>query len=237
LKPSTIYHLVFVLILLSSSCQGPPTQNRPAPAVGASTTPERDEIVLPTETAAVSTNTPSPTFTLVVTDTPPPTLTPTATATPTITPTPSPFTLKFAPGEPIKIGYLLWETHPIGIDSKRAIEIAIQDYGSVIFGHKIELVGYNEECSELGGQHGVELLILDRSVLGVIGTTCSTGALRATRVVSDAGRLTGSLTFSEFGDCAHPAEGLLYQFVDGDSSTFNPGPPASLSSNPVQVSP
>ncbi len=148
--------------------------------------------VPPTDTA-VPTETPAPTHTNTavpsVTPVPTHTNTPIPTNTPTVTPTFSPHTLSFAPGEPLKIGYLLWETHPFGIDTLRGIEIAISDFGGEILGHPIELTGFNSECNELAAQRGAQILIQDDSVIGILGTTCSGGALRAAPIVTDGSRV------------------------------------------------
>ena len=144
------------------------------------------ETPLPTETPAPPTDTPLPTSTPLPTDTPQPTNTPTI--TPTITPTFSPDTLTFAAGDPIKIGYLLWDSNPIGLDSKRGVEIAIQEFGEIL-GHPIELTGFDDECSALGGQRGAQLLSLDDSAVAIIGPSCSSGALRAAPIISDAGKV------------------------------------------------
>jgi len=141
--------------------------------------PAPSDTPLPPTDTPVPTGTPTPT----VTATPPPS------ETPTITPTFSPKTLTFEVGEPLKIGYLLWETNPIGVDSRRAIELAIRDFGGELSGHPIELVGFDEGCKELGGQRGAQLLARDDAVVGVIGTSCSGAALRAAPILSDAGKV------------------------------------------------
>jgi len=145
---------------------------------------------VPTDTS-VPTNTPiPPTDTPIpATDTPLPTETPTDTPTPSITPTFSPQTLNFPAGAPVKIGTLFWETHEIGIDSLRGVELAVSDFGGEISGHPIELLSYDEECSELAGQRGSQFLALDDSVVGVIGTTCSRAALIAAKAISDKGKV------------------------------------------------
>lgn len=109
--------------------------------------------------------------------------------TPAIRPTFTPQTLSFAAGKPLKIGYLLWETDPTGIDSKRAIELAIQDFGGELSGHPIELVGFDEECSEPGVLRGAHLLARDNAVVGIIGTNCSNTVKIAAPIISDAGKV------------------------------------------------
>jgi len=166
--------------------------------------PSAEDVVLdePVEIAASQTPLPTatthptdtpipPTATLIPTETPVPTDTPTPlpTETPTITPTLSPAALRFSPGDPVRIGYLLWETHPLGIDMKRAMEIAIADFGGEIHGHPFELTGFDSECNELAAQRGAQILVRDDSVVGILGTTCSRGALRAAPIVTDGDRV------------------------------------------------
>lgn len=173
-----------VSLLIVTGCQTP-IQETPGP------TPAVTE-ELPRENTPIATETTPPTITpLPPTDTPTPTitLTPSPTNTPTITPTFSPDTLVYRQDEPIKIGYLLWESNPIGLDSLRGVEIAIQDFGGELFGHPIELVGYDDECSQLAGQRGAQLLALEDEIVSIIGTSCSTAALRAAPIVSNAAKV------------------------------------------------
>jgi len=139
----------------------------------------------PTKTEIMPTETPIPSETPVPTQT----NTPLPTNTPTAVPTFSPDTLSFAPGEPLKIGYLLMEANPLGLDSRRGAEIAISDFGAEIYGHPVELTGFDSECNELAAQRGAQILIRDNSVIGILGTTCSGGALRAAPIVSDGARI------------------------------------------------
>jgi branched-chain amino acid transport system substrate-binding protein len=172
--------LPLLILVLFSAC----TQATTQPSKTDSPVQQPEATSTPTQLPAPSsTSTPIPTETPVPTST----NTPEPTSTPTITPTFSPQTLQFSPGEPLRIGYLLWEGHPMGIDSLRGIEIAIQDFGGSLLGHPIDLTGYDSECNQLAGQSGAQNLIFDDSVIGVIGTTCSPSALRAAPIISDGG--------------------------------------------------
>jgi branched-chain amino acid transport system substrate-binding protein len=94
-----------------------------------------------------------------------------------------------APGDPVRIGYALVLTGPnesLGVDSLRGVEIAIMDAGEVL-GHPIELVGEDSGCSAEGGQTAVTRLVADTSLIGIIGTNCSSAGEPASRIVSDAG--------------------------------------------------
>jgi branched-chain amino acid transport system substrate-binding protein len=93
------------------------------------------------------------------------------------------------PGDPVRIGYALVIAGPnetLGIDSRRGIEIAIGDKGEVL-GHPIELVGEDSMCSAEGGQTALTKLVSDPSLIGVIGTNCSSAGVPASKIASDAG--------------------------------------------------
>ena len=160
---------------------------------GCGTSPEEQAATAAalTAAAATSTFTVTPTSTTIPSSTPTPTitLTSTPTETPTITPTFSPETLNLPAGAPLNIGYLLWETNPFGIDSIRGIEIAISDFGGELFGHPVELTGLDSECNEFAGLQGSRILMQDKSIIGVIGTTCSLGGIKAAPIVSDNNRV------------------------------------------------
>jgi len=178
-----VFVILFSLTACSQTSEKSPSQEQsdsPADVTNPPTTPPE-----PTKTKVPPTDTPIPTETPVPTHT----NTPVPTNPPTVTPTFSPDTLSFAPGEPLKIGYLLWETHPLGIDTIRGMEIAINDFGGELFEHPIELTGFDSECNELAAQRGAQILVRDDTVIGILGTTCSGGALRAAPIVSDGNRV------------------------------------------------
>jgi len=98
-----------------------------------------------------------------------------------------------APEDPIRIGYALVISGPnetLGIDSRRGIEIAIAhqtaDHGGLL-GHQLELVGEDSMCSAEGGQTAATKLVSDPSIVGIIGTNCSSAGVPAAQIVSDAG--------------------------------------------------
>jgi len=95
-----------------------------------------------------------------------------------------------APGDPVRIGYALVIAGPnesLGVDSRRGIEIAITDHDTEVLGHPIELVGEDAMCSAEGGQTALTKLTSDPSLIGVIGTNCSSAGEPASRIASDAG--------------------------------------------------
>jgi branched-chain amino acid transport system substrate-binding protein len=94
-----------------------------------------------------------------------------------------------APEDPIRIGYALvlsGANETLGIDSQRGVEIAADDKGTLLE-HDIELVGEDSECAAEGGQKALTKLVSDPSLVGVIGTNCSSAGEPASKIASDAG--------------------------------------------------
>jgi branched-chain amino acid transport system substrate-binding protein len=93
------------------------------------------------------------------------------------------------PDDPVRIGYALvlsGANETLGIDSARGVEIATEERGEVL-GHTIELVGEDSECSAEGGQKALTKLVSDPSLIGIIGTNCSSAGEPASKIASDAG--------------------------------------------------
>lgn len=92
-------------------------------------------------------------------------------------------------GQDIELGSLLWirtsETET-GTDSQRGVELAI-DYldgefdgvDGTLLGHRVTLVPEDDGCSADGGRAGAERLLTRRTLVAVVGTTCSGAALDA----------------------------------------------------------
>ena len=92
-------------------------------------------------------------------------------------------------GDPIRLAYALVVSGPnrvLGVDSRRGIEIAINDENEVL-GHTIELVGEDARCSVEGGQSAATKLASDPILIGVIGTSCSIAGAPASAILSEAG--------------------------------------------------
>jgi branched-chain amino acid transport system substrate-binding protein len=95
-----------------------------------------------------------------------------------------------APDEPVHIAYMLTisgATAFLGEDSKGAVEIAIDDRGGELLGHPISLTGEDSLCSAEGGQTAATKVAADPTILGVIGTNCSSAATAAMPTISQAG--------------------------------------------------
>ncbi len=93
-------------------------------------------------------------------------------------------------GAPIRIAYALVVEGPdasLGTDSKRGIEIQIDDHGGTLLGHPIELVGENTGCNAEGGQAAATKLSTDKSIVAIVGTSCSSEARAGFPILSEAG--------------------------------------------------
>jgi branched-chain amino acid transport system substrate-binding protein len=117
--------------------------------------------------------------------------------------------LDVAPGDPIHIAYALTVSGPtatLGEDSRGAIEIAVEDIGSELLGHPIELSGEDTLCSAEGGQAAGTKLAADPSIVGIIGTNCSSEARAAMPLISAAGMtmISSSNTNPDLTNPDHP---------------------------------
>jgi branched-chain amino acid transport system substrate-binding protein len=98
--------------------------------------------------------------------------------------------VEIAPDDPIHIAYMLTisgATASLGEDSRGGIEIAIDDRGGKLLGHDIRLTGEDSGCSAEGGQAAAQKVAADTSIVGVVGTNCSSAAEAAMKTLSDAG--------------------------------------------------
>jgi branched-chain amino acid transport system substrate-binding protein len=113
-------------------------------------------------------------------------------------PTAAPFTpptdaigvVTIGPNDPVHIAYALTvsgATAPLGEDSKGAIEIAIEDRGGKLLNHTIQLTGEDSGCNAEGGQAAGTKLAADPTIVGIVGTNCSSEARAAMPLISQAG--------------------------------------------------
>jgi branched-chain amino acid transport system substrate-binding protein len=117
--------------------------------------------------------------------------------------------VEIAAGDPIHIAYALTvsgATASLGEDSRGAIEIAIADRGEELLGHPIELSGEDALCSAEGGQSAGTKLAADATIVGVIGTNCSSSARSSMALLSQAGMvmISPSNTNPDLTDPDHP---------------------------------
>jgi len=98
--------------------------------------------------------------------------------------------VELGPGDPIKFGYALVTAGPnatLGQDSVRGMEIAADDMGNELLGHPIEIVGEDSGCSPEGGQAAATKLASDTSLVGIVGTSCSSEARVGIPILTEAG--------------------------------------------------
>jgi len=98
--------------------------------------------------------------------------------------------VEVGPGEAIQIrslNALTGEAAFLGIPNDNAVKMAVDDYGD-IKGHAVDVgTSHDDLCSADGGQTAAQAIVSDKSVVGVIGTTCSGAATAAAPAISDAG--------------------------------------------------
>ncbi len=127
--------------------------------------------------------------------------------------------------ESIKIGVLLTLSGPQsadGIDALHGVKLAMSDKGQV-FGHPIELVQQDDQCSQSSGQAGAQALAANKQIVGVIGATCSISSQAAAGILSDAGyvMISPSSTQPSLTDPhAHPVGFLRTAYNDGDQGAM-----------------
>ncbi|HEX9797045.1 MAG TPA: branched-chain amino acid ABC transporter substrate-binding protein [Anaerolineales bacterium] len=98
--------------------------------------------------------------------------------------------LDIAPDEPVHLAYMLTisgATAFLGEDSVGGIEIAIDDRGGELLGHPIQLTGEDSGCSAEGGQTAATIVASDPTIVGVVGTNCSSSATAAMSTLMGAG--------------------------------------------------
>ena len=95
-----------------------------------------------------------------------------------------------APGEAVQVRSLQvisGSNAALGLTNQRAVSMAIEDYDS-IQGFPIEMgAGLDDLCSADGGQAAAQTIVADESIVGVIGTSCSTAAVAAAPLITEAG--------------------------------------------------
>jgi branched-chain amino acid transport system substrate-binding protein len=120
-----------------------------------------------------------------------------------------------AAGEPIHIAWALTVSGPtatLGQDSLGAIEIAIDDNGGELLGHPIELTGEDTLCTREGGQVAGTRIAADPTIVGIIGTSCSSEARAAMPRLFAAGMvmISPSNTNPDLTNPDHPDHWLGY---------------------------
>ena len=103
--------------------------------------------------------------------------------------------VKIGPGDPITIAWWMVVTGPneaLGTDSRRGIEIAIDDTGGTLLGHPIKLIGEDSGCGAEGGQTAATKIAANADVIAAIGSSCSSEAVPGAPILWKAGIVTVS---------------------------------------------
>ncbi len=95
-----------------------------------------------------------------------------------------------APGEPVRMGMLQalsGKVAPLGIGQVRGMELALADRNHQILGHSVELHTEDTGCTAEGGTVTAMKIVSDPKYIAIFGTTCSSSAAAAAKVMSEAG--------------------------------------------------
>jgi branched-chain amino acid transport system substrate-binding protein len=97
------------------------------------------------------------------------------------------------PDEPLHIAYwgvLSGADGSLGEDSKRGVEIAIDDKGGQLLGHDILLTTEDGLCTPEGGATAATKLAADTSIVALIGSSCSDETVGGIATITNAGLTT-----------------------------------------------
>jgi branched-chain amino acid transport system substrate-binding protein len=103
--------------------------------------------------------------------------------------------VKIKPSEPIHIAAWMVVAGPdasLGTDTKRGVEIAIEDKGGKVLGFPIKLSVQDTGCNAEGGQAAATKLAADPTIVAAIGSSCSSEARAGVPILSKAGIVTVS---------------------------------------------
>ena len=98
-------------------------------------------------------------------------------------------------GQPIHVAYWFVVAGPdasLGEDTKRGVELAIQDKGGKLLGHSIKLTGQDTGCGPEGGQAAATKIASDPTVVAAVGSNCSSAAKPGVPILWKAGIATVS---------------------------------------------
>lgn len=98
-------------------------------------------------------------------------------------------------GQPITLAYWLVVAGPdasLGVDSRRGIEIAIEDRKGRLLDHPIRLIGEDSGCNAEGGVTAATKLAANRAIVAAIGSSCSSEAVPGAPILWKAGIVTVS---------------------------------------------
>ena len=96
------------------------------------------------------------------------------------------------PDDPVTIAWMQTVSGPtsfFGDDAVGGIEIAMEQRDYTVLGREIELIGEDSLCNPEGGQTAAQRLVSDPQVVAIIGPSCSSAAVPAIPIASNAGFL------------------------------------------------
>lgn len=105
-------------------------------------------------------------------------------------------------GEPLHIvfwGVLSGADSTLGEDSKRGVEIAIDDINNTLLGHDIQFSTEDGLCTPEGGNTAAQKLAADTTIAGLIGPSCTDESLGGMQTLYDAGMTTISSSATRAG--------------------------------------
>ncbi|MDH4265930.1 MAG: branched-chain amino acid ABC transporter substrate-binding protein [Deltaproteobacteria bacterium] len=103
--------------------------------------------------------------------------------------------VKIKKGGPIHIAcwmVVAGENASLGVDTKRGVEIAIEDKGGKILGHPVKLTVQDTGCNAEGGQTAATRLAADPTIVAAVGSNCSSEAKPGAPILWKAGIATVS---------------------------------------------
>ena len=101
--------------------------------------------------------------------------------------------ISVAAGDPIHIAYwgvLSGADSTLGEDSKRGVEIAVDDKGGKLLDHDISLTQEDGLCTPEGGATAAQKLASDTTIVGLVGSACSDETVGGIKTLTDAGLTT-----------------------------------------------
>jgi branched-chain amino acid transport system substrate-binding protein len=93
-------------------------------------------------------------------------------------------------GAPIHIGGYWTLSGPdtaLGLDQRRGVEIAFDDWNNEVVGHRIRFIAEDGLCNAEGGQTAATKLASDQSMVLVLGPDCSSSAVPSAPILWQAG--------------------------------------------------
>lgn len=103
--------------------------------------------------------------------------------------------VRIAKGQPLTIAYWFVVAGPdasLGVDTRRGVEIAIDDKGGRLLGHPIRLIGEDTGCNAEGGVTAATKLAANPGIVAAIGSNCSSEAVPGVPILWRAGIVTVS---------------------------------------------